>query len=494
MRRSLLLLAAGAAAVLWMTGRAGPAATPAAAPDNAVISFRVEFGVSDAEPTAWDGTLSAVNGEVTGLGNWHPRPGDQIQGTTGWSLATRKGQTFRYRPWEDQRLTNPPSYLLIPGLIVDVKTSPGTRVDFHTRQGDFQVATRELQPGRPLRFLGGRVVVDRTPSAQLLSTPEHQNDFPSIVGGPGGEVWVAWVGYRNQASEVLARRFDGAAWGPIVRVTEKPGDIFLAKLGRDARGRLWVVWSAQAGGNWDLYGRRFDGQAWSAVERLTDDPEPDIYHNLARDSGGNLWVVWQGFRNGQSDVLARRYDGSSWTAAERVSTSAANEWEPAIAADSTGRVWVSWDTYDQGNYDILMRQYAGGKWSDIVPVATTPKFEAHSSLACDARNRLWAAWNESGFNWGKDTGFLVRKQGNRLYQWRNLAVAVYDGRGWQEPAAALDRSLPEDLRGIQRPAGAPARRRRPHVGLLSPPRAAPPRRAELRDGVRRGLGGRRDRL
>lgn len=226
MRRLLLLLAAGAVAVLWMTARARSAAGPVAAPDDSVISFRVEFGVSDAEPAAWDGTLSAANGEVTGLRNWRPRAGDQIHGKTGWSLATRKGQTFRYRPWEQERLTNPPSYLLIPGIIVDVKASPGARVSFRTRQGDFQLVTRELQPGRPLSFLGGRVVVDRTPAAQLLSTPEYQNDFASIVGGPGGEVWTAWVAYRNQASEVLARRFDGAAWGPLSESPRSPAIFF----------------------------------------------------------------------------------------------------------------------------------------------------------------------------------------------------------------------------------------------------------------------------
>ena len=51
-------------------------------------------------------------------------------------------------------------------------------------------------------------------------------------------------------------------------------------------------------------------------------------------------------------------------------------------------------------------------------VATTPRFEAHVSLACDKQGRLWAAWNESGFNWGKDSGFLVKKEATRLYQSR----------------------------------------------------------------------------
>ncbi|MEK7406863.1 MAG: DUF3604 domain-containing protein [Acidobacteriota bacterium] len=422
-------------------------ALPAVAADSAV-SFRVEFGVTDAAPAPWDGTLGVTNGEVLELRNWHPRPGDKIVGKTGWSLSTRKGQTFVFRPWEpEERLTHPPDYLLIPGLVVEIKGSPAARVSFQTRQGNFGFALQDLVPGKPLRLLGGRVVVDRTPAAQLLSTAEYQDDFATLLGGSGGELWAAWVAYRGNTSEVLARRFDGAAWGPVQKVTERPGDIFLVKMGRDRGGNPWAVWSAQVNGNWDLYGRRFDGKAWSAVERLTEEPQPDIFHNLATDSNGSLWLVWQGFRAGKSDILARRYDGSAWSPAERVSTSPANDWEPAVAADSAGRVYVAWDTYDQGNYDILMRHYSGGKWSEPVAVARTGKFEAHASLACDRQNRLWATWNESGMNWGKDTGFLVIKQGNRLYQWRNLAVAVWDGKSWQEPLADLDLALPEDVRG-----------------------------------------------
>jgi len=418
-----------------------------AAPDSSVISFRLRLGVTDAEPRAWDGQIAVKNGEILNLRNWHPRPGDKINGKAGWSLATRKGLSFVLRAWENERLTDPPVFIQVPGVIVDVKTVTGTEVTVTTPQGAFVVTPRKLEPARPVAMLGGGVIAERVPTAEPLSSPAHQNDFVSLLGGAGDQVWMAWVGYRNWSSEVLARRWDGSAWGPVQTVTEKPGDIFLVKLGRDRQGRTWAVWSAQVNQNWDLYGRRFDGQSWSAVERLTDAPQPDIYHNLATDSNGNLWLVWQGFRDGKSDIFARRFDGRSWSAPERVSTSAANDWLPAIAADGAGRVWVGWDTYDKGNYDVVARQYAGGQWSAPVAVASTPKFEAHVSLACDRQNRLWAAWNESGIEWGKDTGFLVRKQGNRLYQWRDMAVAIYNGQSWEEPVADLNSSLPEELQG-----------------------------------------------
>ncbi len=424
-----------------------------AAVDESVVSFRVRFGITDTEPRAWDGTLSVAGGEILNLRNWHPRPGDEIRGKTGWSLATRRGPNFQRRPWEEELPTEPVKYVLVPGLIVDVKTGGATTVTFSTKNGDFTVRPDDVRAGSAAEFLSGSVVVDRVPAAQLVSTADYQDDFATMLSGANGEVWVAWVAYRNKANEVFARRFDGKSWGAAQKVTEKPGDVFLAKMGRDRRGHAWVVWSAQVNGNFDLYARRFDGSDWSAVERLTDDPQPDVFHALATDSGGNLWLAWQGFRNGKSDIFARRYDGAAWSPAERISQSPANDWEPAIAADGAGRVYVAWDTYDKGNYDVLMRAWAGpgaagagGRWEAPVAVADSLKFEAHVSLACDKQNRLWAAWNESGVQWGKDSGFLVKKEATRLYQWRAMAVAVYAGGAWQEPAADINQSLPEELR------------------------------------------------
>ncbi|MGH9719276.1 MAG: hypothetical protein ACRD8O_03630 [Bryobacteraceae bacterium] len=442
-----IAIAALAAAWIWVDLRSAssqPLAQRVAA-DDSVISLRVRFGVIDKSPQPWDGSVAATGGEVLQVRNWRPRPGDKVDGLS-WSLATRQGPNFVRRPWEEEAPQGVTPYLNEPGVVLDVKATPATSLEFKTRQGTFVITTRLVETGKPLMVLGGRVVVDRVPHAQLVTTADYQDDFATMLGGAEGEVWLAWVAYRNRASEVQARRFDGAAWGPAQKVTDQPGDIFLAKMGRDRKRRPWVVWSANVNGNWDLYGRYLDGGSWSAPERLTNDPQPDIYHQLATDSRGNLWLVWQGFRSGKSDVFARRNDGNAWSAAERVSTAAANDWEPAIAADSAGKVYVAWDTYDKGNYDVMARSWSDGKWAEVIPVAATPRFEAHVSIACDKSGRLWAAWNESGFQWGKDSGFLVKKEATRLYQSRWIGVAIYAGGNWLEPATDLNRALMDDMR------------------------------------------------
>ena len=422
------------------------AAPQSLAAEEEVISFRIRFGMTDGQPQPWNGTVSAVKGEIIRLRNWAPHPSERIVGNHGWILATRwnKARTRRAFQKEYHRGTLP--YMDYPGIVVDVKASSNTGVTVETERGDFEINLRQLQTSCVLTYLDGAVVVDRVPTADVISTAAYTNDFATMLSGNEGQPWVAWVAYRDNGNYVLTRRWGGDRWEPAVLVSDKPADIYLPKLGRDRLGRPWVVWSEQNDGNFDLHGSYWDGEQWSGSERLTTHPQPDIEQALATDAQGNLWLVWQGFRDGKADIFARRFDGEEWSAEERISASGANDWQPAVAADSRGTVYIAWDTYDKGNYDVAMRRFSEGKWSDVTPIADTPLFEAHVSVVTDGEDRLWAVWNETGFQWGKDTGFGIAKEATRLYDSRSIGVAVLHGGRWQVPVADINASLPSQLR------------------------------------------------
>ena len=288
----------------------------------------MELGADDARPRDWDGKLSVSGGEAVGVVSRRPHLDDRIDGNS-WKLASWQGPNHWYPPPKPQPVTGVPVNIFNPGLIVDVRTRGRGRAAFETEQGGFQVDLGSLRYGRPQRFLDGSVVVDRAVSARKISADDgRQNDFASLATGPDGQLWVAWVAYLGGANEVLLRRYDGNAWGEIRTVTDKPGDVFLAKTARAGNGRIWVVWSDQINGNRDLYARSFDGALSgterSPVRRLSEAPQPDLYHNLATDSRGRVWLVWQGFRGGQADVFARFHDGGQWSPAQKISASAAN--------------------------------------------------------------------------------------------------------------------------------------------------------------------------
>ncbi|MFN7919653.1 MAG: hypothetical protein U0Q16_06125 [Bryobacteraceae bacterium] len=445
MKKWLALSAAVLGATLWLTRTPTVHSQPGPSFDDTTAAIRIQFGLTDKEPTPWDGTVSVTGGEVASIKHWRQRPGDSIEGAR-YKLATRPGANFVKRAWEPPYPEPQRPYLLIPGLIVEVKGTPTARVRVETPQGSFEVAPFALEAGRTEQRMHGRVLVDRVPVARPLSPPDRQGDFATILASPTGELWASWLSFQEGQNEVNLSFWEGQVWQPPVKVSTGHSDIFLVKSARDRNGHVWFAWAAQVAGNWDLYARKWDGKNFSAVERLTQDPQPDTYHAMTTDSRGNVWIVWQGFRNGKSDIFARRWDGSAWSPEERVSTSPANDWQPAIAASNNGMVYVGWDTYDKGNYDVMLRQFDGTRWSDPKAIAATPHWEAYVTLACDNENRLWAAWTESGHEWGKDTGYVVKIEGTPLYRDRWVNTAVLDNGQWKQTVSSFTSSLPERLR------------------------------------------------
>lgn len=411
------------------------------------VSIRITFGLTDREPRAWDGKLTVRSGDLLGLRNARPRPGDQVK-SADWKLSTKAGMNFTLRAWEAESLTGAVKYLNHPMLIIDAKGTASTELAIETANGSFTLRPFDMVAGSPMRVLDGAVSAERVSTAAMVSSSSSDNDSPSLASMPSGRLMAAWVSFAGNRTRIVTREFDGAAWGSLQNIPANHEDIHQVKISASRNGKVTAVWSAQVNGNWDLYASTGSGSNWSAPERLSSQPQPDIFPATTTDSAGNVWVAWMGFRSGKSDIFIRSFDGSSWSAEQQVSSSGANDWAPAMAADSKGRVYVAWDSYDKGNYDVLFRKFENGRWGDVSVIANTPKYEANVSIACDGQDRLWAAWNEAGMDWGKDTGFLPRKQGTALYESRWVAVAVHDGQRWMEPAALLEASLPAALRGF----------------------------------------------
>ncbi|MBL8233028.1 MAG: hypothetical protein JNL98_31305, partial [Bryobacterales bacterium] len=421
-----------------------PSASGGAALRDDTAAVRIEFGINDESARSWNGSVAASAGRILSVRNWHPRPGDKVEGNT-WTLATRQGVNFTRRAWEAEALTDPTRYFLIPGVIVDA-SGQGAELKIETAHGSFNVRPFDLVPGTRTSFLNGAVVAERVPSTEKLSADGSNNDFAALVDLPDGKLLSGWVNFADNRNELHFRMFDGNAWSGITKIA-KHSDIFMVKLGRDRANRAWAVWSAQVDGNWDLYASRWTGSSWTEPDRLTNDPQPDTYHAMATDSNGNLWLVWQGFRNGRSDIFTKRYTGETWTESEKVSASTANDWSPAIAADRQGRVFIAWDSYDKGNYDIHYRTVKEGRASEIFRVTEGPRFQAHVSIAVDSQGRPWLAWNESGISWGKDQGFLIPTPlATPLHQERWLKLVMRDGNQWQEAWPLVEDSLPVAMR------------------------------------------------
>ena len=265
-------------------------------------TFRIRFGLTDTEPTAWDGSVTVSGGRVASLRSWRPRAADKVEGSS-WMLSTTPGRQFRYRNWEPEPSFPVPAYLNLSGLILAIDADSDARVDIATAGGSFSFRLSEQPPGARLGYLGGAAIVERAANYRSVSDHAFHNGFADVAAEGSGAYWVAWVGYRDWANHVFVRRHDGSGLGEIQEVTSGPSDVYYVRLAVDGQGGVLAVWSDRKDGNFDLYSRRFDGESWSAAERLTQAAEPDIHHALATDSLGGVWVVWQSYRNGRSGRL-----------------------------------------------------------------------------------------------------------------------------------------------------------------------------------------------
>jgi len=335
---SLACLGAGVALLLCR-----PSPTPVhAAPAEPVhpSAFKITFGARN--PTngrIWSGGVRN-GGQLRGLHGWHLGSDDAIVAPDRWNIT----------------LDAVGGDVAPKAVILDLVTPEEQPVTAFTRYGDFTFVPAEIQWGKPepVKPFNGDVTVERVPSAQVATTPELEDDDPSILRTRAGDYWLAWVAYRTQRRNgnlytggdqiMVARGRDGGRWFGAEAITP-PGDHFRVALAEDARGRIWCVYAAQKQsetGNFDLYARRFDSAAWSAEEKLTTSPMPDIFHRLVSGKNGNLYLVWMSYRPSpnpggtpQSDILLRVFSGDAWGKEVEVTRSADDDWEPSVAVDST---------------------------------------------------------------------------------------------------------------------------------------------------------------
>ncbi len=456
--RRRILLAAGAVAVMVI---AVTAMRPRGEPPLA--TFRIVLGLKDQAPAAWNGTVAVEGGEVAGLEGWRFEGKDAAQGTTGWKCRTHEhaapGQTYPLQGPDGKPLGKVKMITWPNGVFLRLRGAAPT-VTVTLAQGEIKFKAGDVHLGEPLTVLDGQARVERLPTTAVLrpAAPPRaqspvQDDYPAFwVRYKTRKHYLAWVAYHKGHDRVLLveRQGPDGAWSEPVEVAG-PGDHFRVALASTHDDTLWVVWSSQRQGNWDLFGRPYrDGKLGKEV-RLSDARGPDVWHVMTTDRRGRAWLVWQGFRGGQSDVFARCADGDGWHEPVRVSVSTANDWNPSVAADSKeDRVWVGWDTYEGGNYGVRVRSLSGGPkpaLGEILSPEPSPLFAAHVTLASDRAGRLWAAWDESGPQWGKDTGYQYPKTpATRLHASRRVRVkCLVDGQ-WLEPKAEFDAGLSADMK------------------------------------------------
>jgi hypothetical protein len=434
------------------------------------IHFRVVVGLQDKEPRDWSGQVSVTGGEVVALTGWRfDGKQDSVDGTKAWTCSTHNGIAPEKRyPIQDFAGKPKGKADLQPwsnGIQVGVKgKSPTVTLTFADKR-TITLDTNKLRTGEPQTFLGGDVRIERLPETSLVrpaaapkAVDPHQDDYPAFwVHYKTNKHYLAWVEYHQAKTRVLLAERDGpdGKWSEPKEVAGA-GDHFRVQLATTHGGKLWIVWASQKDGTWQLFGRTYENGKLGDVEQLTTGPAPNLWHRMTTDNKGRAWLVWQGIDKGKFAIYARYNDGGKWGPTFSHGSMDANLWAPTITHDTKeDRVWIGWDEYSGDNYRVAVHNITVDKDGKMTPskamiIEPSPMFQANLNLACDQGGRLWAAWDESGPQWGKDTGFLYggqnRQDTTRLYASRAVRIKVLDGDKWVEPKQDFNDVLTGELK------------------------------------------------
>ena len=369
MRRSIAAVIVAFGILALVAGRPGRSLQNAAPPRDQMRAVTLEFGIKDGSATRWDGSVSLSPGTILKVRGHHFTDKDKVNNADhSWQAATTDWPIMAggLHPNEmpDPNVTRASTV----GVTVYYQASEDAVMRVKTTPGEFEFRLREVTETGALQLLASRVQVFRVPVVEQITGPDYEDDYPSVAVDKSGTAWVAWVGYRNENDEIFLKR-EGAE---PMKVTEKPGDLFSTAVAVDGRGRIWVVWSERKDADWRLMARAYDGKAWGRIEPLTSGRGNNLFHRLAADARGNLHLVWQSFRGGHSDIFLKSMAGDRWSGEINLSDpkrdARANDWNPAVAVDRSGTVWAAWDSYATGSYNVLLRPVRGGKAGEWIKV------------------------------------------------------------------------------------------------------------------------------
>lgn len=330
------------------------------------------------------------------------------------------------------------------------------------------------------------------PAIVSLATGEGFKDDPSLARTSDGEVYAAWLSFRNGADSVQIARLapDGEPWKPVARwqVEGGPGSRVLSpRLAAAGEGAL-LVYAAEIRGDWQTCAVPITA-AGPGARFVFGDAGADV-DPAATWHGGRAWLAWEASRQGRRRIYVARLENGRAGPVECLSSPDFNACDPAIAATAAGEITVAWHDFRNGQVDIYARTWSPthGAWSPERRWTASPSIDRHPVLAprgddmwllyetaqvreyhvgatVDRTLRLVrvgpagleaplagdgplaagsegaaAAWDDAGRLW---VAWLAPNEVGKALGW-NVCLAVFDGEAWSElgvvnPRKGMDR-------------------------------------------------------
>jgi len=238
-----------------------------------------------------------------------------------------------------------------------------------------------------------------TNGVAICNAADNQN-YPQMVADGAGGAIIAWVDWRDPASNVYAHHL--LASGVVDPAWTADGNLACAAANNqedlaivsDGTGGAIVVWSDfRSGTQADIYAQRVlasgaGDPAWPTDgRRLCGASGDQTTPACVSDGAGGAVVAWQDRRMGAgSDLYAHHVSASGivdplWTPDGTLLCNAAEDQNyPEIVSDGAGGAMVTWEDYRSGTgFDVYAQRVLASGTVD-------PSWASNGNSLCDAPN------------------------------------------------------------------------------------------------------------
>jgi hypothetical protein len=184
--------------------------------------------------------------------------------------------------------------------------------------------------------------------------------FRTAVAVDGqGKVWVVWsqntqFPAKTPNFEIFARVFENGAAGKQVQISNDPGNDVNPVATTDSSGNVWVAWQGWRNGKSAILAATQSGDRFGAAEAVSQSKANEWNPAIAADSKGRVTIAWDSYRNENYDIFMRTSSGMRTTSGQQwgpetpVAASARYEAYPSLAYENTGRLWVAYEEGGKG--------------------------------------------------------------------------------------------------------------------------------------------------
>lgn len=253
-----------------------------------------------------------------------------------------------------------------------------------------------------------------------------------------GRAVAAWGYAIGSAYHLAAARFDGSAWGPVVRVdTSLSGNSSEHHLAADDTGRALLVWSQpDAGGRYGVYASIDAGAGWSSPAAIDRGAISGVI-SMAVNGTGRGFVV---FSETSDTVIAVPVDlGSGFGSPQVIREKGRSVGTSRVTVDADGNALAIWiDSTDGGDRLRWSRSTGNTGWSAPADVdAIGWPFARNLALAGSAGGDAAAVWMLRDGD-GKDA--IWTRRFSTAGGWGALERLSTVGRWAESPNAAMNAS------------------------------------------------------